>query len=276
MPLWVPQKGRVLTESNLPAVGSATFGNAVTTGAASATKGTPVQLIASTSFDTWGVEIFAEGYAASSTASPGCLDILIGASTESILIADLLMGNCGGAATQQTGPKRWFFPLYIPAGSRIAAQAAGARVSTSFDVGIQLYGGTGYPPWQVGTKVTTYGIGTVPNGTTVTPGGSGAEGSWTQITASTTMDHFCLLPSWQTNDTAMTALGVINVDIGVGSATESQVGSYHYFCQATESMEGPMQALPAFCAVPSGTRLAMRASSSVAVDTSNGAIHGVS
>lgn len=274
--LWVPQKGALLRQSNLPTVGSATFGNAVTTGAASGTKGSVVELISSTNFDSYMVEIWAEGYAASAVASPGCLDILIGSATESILIADLLMGNCGGAITQMTGPKRWIFPLYIPAGSRIAAQAAGSRTSTNFDVGIQLYGGAGYPPFKVGTKVDTYGIGTVPNGTTVTVGGTGAEGSWTQITASTSRDHFCLVPSWQANDSSMTALGVIQVDVGIGSATESLLGSFNYFCQVTESMEGPIQSLPLFGDFPSGSRLVMRASSSVAADTSNGAIHGVS
>ncbi len=276
MPLWVPNKGDLLTQSNLPTVGSASLGVAVQTGGSSSTKGTPVELIGSTSFDSFWVEIFAEGYAVSAGASQGCLDILVGASTEDILIADLLFGNCGGALTQQTGPKRWLFPLYIPAGTRIAAQAAGTRVSTNFDVGIKLYGGRGYPDCKIGSRVTTYGIGTVPAGTTVTPGGSGAEGSWTEIIASTTDDHFCLVPSFQFNDTTVTALGVYQVDLGCGSATEELLGSFTYFTQATESMDGPHEAFPVIQNIPASTRLVMRASSSVAVNTSNGAIHAVS
>lgn len=276
MPLWVPNKGDLLTQSNLPTVGSASHGTAVQTGASSSTKGTPVELIGSTSFDAFWVEIFAGGYAGNGLGSQGCLDILVGASTEDILIADLLFGNCGGALTQQTGPKRWLFPLYIPAGTRIAARAAGSRVSTNFDVGIKLYGGRGYPDCKIGSRVTTYGIGTVPSGTVIVPGGSGAQGSWTQITASTTEDHFCLVPSFQFNDTTFTAIGVYRVGIGCGSATEELLDAFTYFTQATESMDGPHEAFPAIQNIPASTRLVMRASSSVAVNTSNGAIHAVS
>lgn len=273
--LWVPQKGVFRRESNMPTVGSTTFGNAVTTGAASTTKGTPVELIASTAFDTYMMEITAEGYAASGAASPGCLDILVGSATESVLISNLLFGGCGNTTLGGLGPKRWLFPVYIPAGTRIAAQAAGNRTSVAFDVAVHLFGGSGYPPFQVGSKVETYGITTVPNGTTVTVGASGAEGSWAQITSSTTRDHFCLVPSWQANDTT-TTLASIQVDVGIGAATESLLGSFNYLSTAAEAMEGSFPLLPIFQNIPAGSRLVMRASSSGAADTSNGVIHGVS
>jgi len=266
-------------EHNTGTVGTANPGTSVTTGATSGTKGTAVTLIASTAFETYWVRVIAHSYSFSATASQGCLDILRGTATEDILIPDLLMGYCGWVAGSSTtlGPKVWDFPLYIPAGTRLAAQAAGARVSTAMRVAIYLYGGDGLPPFRVGSKVTTYGV-TVPNGTTVTPGATGAEGAFTQITASTTEDHFALVPSWQVSGATAVNLRALAVDIGVGAATEEEIAqSYWFSTDALEAMSGPHNSMPCFQDIPSGTRLTVRASNSGANDaTYNCALHGVS
>jgi hypothetical protein len=275
MALMIPQKGVRRVEHNAGTVGSANFGTSVTTGAASGTKGTAVQLIASTAFDAYWVTVMSHSYGASATASEGCLDILTGAATEEVLIPNLLMGYTGTATTGYI--KKWDFPLYIPAGTRLAAQAAGVRTSTAFRVAIYLYGGDGYPAFRVGSKVTTYGV-TVPNGTAITPGASGAEGSWTQITASTSEDHFALYPSFQVaTDTTVSNLNLA-VDIGLGAATEEEIAQSYFYCtESSERMNGPWPSMPCFQDIPSGTRLVMRASNSGVNDAAyNGALHGVS
>jgi hypothetical protein len=283
--LWVPQKGIVRVQHNVGNVGTLTPGTSVTTGGASSTKGTAVQLIASTSFDAYWIKVTASDYGLSATNASGCLDILIGAATEEVLIPNLLMGDCGGAAAVQGGPKVWEFPLYIAAGSRIAAQVAGLRVSTAMRVAVYIYGGHGYPPWRVGSKVTTYGIGTVPQGTSVTPGASGAEGSWTQITSSTSADHFCFSPSMQRtpSDTTFTPIEIFYMDMGIGAATEEAMlgteQSYVFRTDSGEITDGPYNSFPCFQDVPSGTRLVARLSSSGAAQTSGVpecAIHAVS
>lgn len=276
--LWVPQKGIVQVQHNFGTVGSTTAGTSCTTGATTATKGTPAQIFASTSFDTYWVTILAHSYGAAANIRQGCMDILIGAATEEVLIPNLLMGHCGAYATSGNGPKRWDFPLYIPAGSRIAVQAAGNATSTAFRVVMFLRGGNGYPPFRVGSKVTTYGMGTVPRGTTITPGASGAEGAWTQITASTTEDHFAFVPSFQVATDATTTVSVQAVDIGIGAATEEMIAeSYWYAVDSSEYMGGPYNSFPCFADVPSGTRLVMRASNSTTNDASyDGVIHAVS
>jgi hypothetical protein len=144
-------------------------------------------------------------------------------------------------------------------------------------VGIFLYGGNGSPSHRVGSRVTTYGIGTVPNGTAITPGASGGEGAWAQITASTTEDHFALVPSFQpTNDSTINFRSYA-LDLGVGAATEEEVAqSYWYMSTNTERFQN-VNSMPAFVDVPSGTRLAMRASNSGTNDAGyDGAIHAVS
>jgi len=278
--LWVPQKGNLRVEHNAGTVGSLTAGSSVTTGGTAATKGTPVQLFASTSFDTYWITINAYAYANAATDSQGAMDILSGAATEEVLIPNLLMGFCGTQALSLgRGFKTWSFPLYIPAGTRIACQAAGQRVTTAVIVQVYLYGGDALPPFRVGRKVTTYGMGTVPFGTTVVPGASGAEGAWTQITASTTEPHFAFFPSFQAGtDTTLNTLAYA-LDLGVGAATELEIAqTYQFPVNSDEVMLGPIPAMPAFIDVPSATRLAMRVSCSGALDVGNynGVIHAVS
>lgn len=280
--LWVPQKGIMRVEHNLGAVGLLNPGTAVTTGAASSTKGTPAQIFASTAFDAYWVEVLAYGYSASATTSQGCLDILIGAATEEVLIPNLLMGFCPVGLNQ--GPKRWSFPLYIPAGSRIAAQAAGDRVSTIVRVIVSLYGGNGCPPFRPGGKVTTYGITTVPAGTDVAAGYSAAEGAWVEIAASTSEDHFAFVPSFHPTDgdTTLTPAKSVFMDMGIGAATEEALlgtdQSFVFIYDSAESCHGPINSMPAFQDVPSGTRLVARLSMSGATDTGEPdcAIHAVS
>lgn len=278
--LAIPQKGRLLVEHNMGTVGADNPGTSVTTGAAADTKGTAVELVAATAFDVFWVTVIARGYGTSAAASQGCLDLLIGAATEEVLIPNMLMGHCGGrnGLNSCLGWKVWDFPLYIGAGSRLAAQAAGARVNTAFQVGLYLYGGVGSPNFRVGSKVTTYGVSAVPNGTTVTPGASGAEGAWAEMTASTSEDHFALVPSFQpTGDSTLNFL-TFAVDLGLGAATEEEIAqSYWFRTDTAETMDGPMPSIPHFQDIPSGSRLTMRASNSGVNDGGyNGAIHAVS
>jgi hypothetical protein len=276
--LWTPPLGGNRDAHNTGAVGSATPGTTVTTGSSSNTKGTPAELIASTPFDAYSVLIMAAGVGANTASSSCALDILIGASTEEILIPDLLAGGAGSVAGVGRGPKFWEFPLYIPAGSRLAAQAASLRTSIDFQVGIWIRGG-GYPLGPVGTKVVTYGMGTVPHGTSITPGDSGAEGAWTEVTSATTEDHFALIPSFQLGvDTNVAPRGVA-VDIGVGAAAaEHEIAqSYWFTYEANETMTGPLPPRCTYYQVPAGSRLAVRASCNGTLESNyDTVIHGVS
>lgn len=275
--LWVPKKGVLQVQHNMGLVGTTTLGTAVTTGAVATTKGTPAELIASTSFDAYWVEVIATAYASGGTNSSGCLDILTGAATEEVLIPNLLFGNAP-YTTWSNGAKVWHFPLYIPAGSRLAAQAAGDRTSTAFRVGIALYGGDGCPPFRVGSKVTTYGA-SVPVGTAVTPGASGGTGNWAQITASTSEDHFALFPSMQVDDTTMNdRLQTLEIAIGASSAEELISAPYRYETGTGEEVSGPFTPrVPTFADIPSGTRLSVRMSNSGTNDSGyTAALHGVS
>lgn len=273
--LWVPKKGRLRVEHNTGIVGSASIGPAVTTGASAGTKGAVTELFASTLFDAYWMQIIAGNYGAGVTASEGMVDILIGAATEEVLIPNLLMGYCASGVG-----KVWSFPLYIPAGSRLAAASAGARVSTAVFIGIYLFGGDGIPPFRIGSKVVTYPTApSVPRGLAITPGASGAEGAWTQVVAATSEDHFALVPSFQVETDTTTQVRRYAFDIGIGAAAaEEEIAQSYWFDQdSSEEMKGMYPNMPTFCDVPSGTRLAARVSNSGSNDAAYGCmIHAVS
>jgi hypothetical protein len=281
--LWVPQKGILRCEHNFGGVGTATVGTLATTGAASSTKGTPVEVFSATAFDAYWLVVLASQYGNGATTSQGCLDILVGAATEEVLVPNLLMGFCGSLSVLGVGPKCWQFPVYIPAGTRLAVQVAGDRLSTGMRVGVCLYGGGGLPPFRVGSKVTTYGITTVPAGTDVAAGASGAEGAWVQIDAATDEDHFAFVPSFHPTDGDTTlSIRTVFMDMGIGAATEELLlgveQSYIFHYDSGELCGGPFNPMPAFHDVPSGTRLVARLSMDGANDTGSPdcAIHAVS
>jgi hypothetical protein len=275
--LWVPQKGIVQVAHNTGSVGSLNIGTAVTTGASSGTKGSIATLISNLAFDAYWIDIMAFDYGLSATACEGMLDIMIGdvTSQNQVLIPNLLMGHCAGpnlAAIPAGVGKRWSFPLYIPAGAYIGAQAAGARTSTAFRVAVYLYGGKGYPPWRVGTRVVSYPTSpSVPRGLALTPGQSGAEGSWTQVVSATSVDHFAVVPSFQPEtDTTVTQKGCA-LDVGIGAAAaEEMIGEGEWYVMGTGEGVTNFPGFPIFADIPASTRLSARVSNSTTNDTAYG------
>jgi hypothetical protein len=260
----LPHKATRRSGHNYGATAALLPGTAVPTGASAVTKGAVTELIAATARDAYWLTIIASDYGLSAAASEGCLDIRIGAGSGQMLIPDLLMGYCGGdQATAGTGPKRWDFPLFIPGGSRLTAQAAGARLSV--DVQVRAYVRYGPPAFEYGHQVTTYGV-TVPDGFPVTPGSSGAEGAWTQIVASTTKDHIAVVPSFQlSGDTALQSRNY-QMDVGMGAAQDA-LDSYEFSTDFNDHLGGPWNSWPTFQNIPSGTSLHARLSASGSLDT---------
>lgn len=274
--LFTPLKGNLLYEDNTGDVGLTTLGTSVTTGGASNTKGAATQLILATSFDAYWVEIFASNYASSAAASDGCLDIMVGGvGSERVLIPDLLMGYAGDTTISRWG-KSWAFPLYIPSGTRLSARAAGLRTTTAMRVMIALHGGNGYAGFPVGTKVVTYGIGTVPNGTSITAGASGVEGAWTQLAAATSEDHIALVSSFQMTNITTASQRVVQMDIGIGAAAaEREISKRWWFMTEGSEIVNNVPRLPTFAPIPSGSRLSARLSCSNTAQAYDVAVHAV-
>lgn len=264
--LWVPTQGAPTIITNGGIVGTALPWTEVPENASTNTYGAVTELIsaANNTQESWGIEIVIWGTGASAAASEAACDILIGGATDDVLISSLLCGY-----SYQAGFSRYFFPLHIPRGVRIAAQVSTVRTGiTSLPrVGVWLYGG-GVPPFPVGRKVTTYGT-KINNsrGQAVTPTASGGAASVTQMTASSTEDHFYFLPGFQpATDTTITPQGWMNVGIGVGASTEQRIGTWWYQKDTAEQWVGPLPGLGSFAHVDAGQRLTLLVSNSGAND----------
>lgn len=275
--LWTPTAGDVKVISNSQIVGTGSPGTSIPDGASINTYGAVTEVIsaASNTQNSWGIVIFPNINTNPSAAiQDACMDILIGGATDDVLISGLLIGGAYGTASRS-----YFFPVHIPEGVRIAARVScGAAHATDPSVLIQLLGG-GVPPFRVGRKITTYGT-KVNNsrGQAVTPTASGGAASVTQMTASTSEDHFYFLPSFQVEtDTTISTQTFVNVGIGVGAATEDRIGTWWFGKDASERQSGPFPQWGAFTQVPSGSRLTILASNGGANDSAHGAlIHAVS
>lgn len=276
--LWVPggHEGGVIT--NAATVGSANPWTALPGNATTLLDGAVTEVIpaASNTQDSWGMAITITGTGAAATASEACCDILIGGATDDVLISALICGYAINSGASQS-VAQYFFPLHIPAGVRIAATLASVRTSITARIAIHLYGG-GVSPWRTGTRVVTYGT-QINNarGQAVVPTASGGAASVTEMTASTTHDHFYFLPGFQpATDTTITPAGWVNIGIGVGAATEERIGSWWYGKSTGEDNLGPIPTMGAWDDIPAGSRLTMLASNSGANDAAyDGLIYAV-
>ena len=276
--LLLPQKGDTKIISNSGIVGAANPGTAVPGHASTANSyGTLTEIIsaANNTQDSWGMMIYIANTGASATVSQASLDIYVGGATDDLLIKSLL---CGYRAPSSGGVATYFFPIHTPPGKRIAAQLSSARTGIAADVMIWLFGG-GVPPFRPGSRVTTYGTkADNSRGLAVTPTASGGTASVTEMSSSSTYDHFYLMPGFQAaNDTTLTPSGAINLGIGVGASTEERIGTWWYYKGTSEDTGGPWPAIGVFRSVPASTRLTMLASNSGANDAGyDGHVYAVS
>lgn len=265
-------------EGNLPAAGTGNVGALVTAHASDPTaKGTIVELVAATVRTNFELLVSVSAVAVNAAATASLVDILVGGSgAEQVLIANLMAGAAGSYVGQDRGPKVWRFNLRIEKGVRLSARIASERAANTGRVAVRLSDHGGKPRWRCGTVVDTVGIGTVPAGTAVTPGASGAAGAWAQMSASLAKNYISCLPSAQVAgaDTSV-ANRMYMLDVGIGAAAaEAVVGSRIYTTDQVEAMSGPLgDDGPIFQSLPSGSRLAVRMSGSGTVDGMEAALH---
>lgn len=188
MGLLIPRQGQSRNGQIGLTVANAEFGQVVTGSSTTHTKGSITELVSATTYDAFGlyVQLGATAPGASQNARV-LVDIMIGgAGSEQALIPNLLAGNLGSSATSAIGNQGYYFPIFIPAGSRIAARCQGSISSETVNVSLQFLQWPIPGQWY-GTRVTAYGADTANSrGTSHTPGAGGSYAAATQLTASTT------------------------------------------------------------------------------------------
>jgi len=258
MGLWVPPVTWDAYESN---IATPVIGTTVTAGGTANTKNTTyTELLASTSFDAYAVEIMFSNVATDGANTSMLVDIAIGAAaSETVIIPNLNAGAAIGHNSVTLGGQRYWFPLYIPAGSRLSATAAAAIASDTASVTVRLWGNPSSPVWA-GTEVIDYGTtGASSKGTPVTPGNSGAEGAWTQIVASTTRNHYYLAAGVGNNERTSVQDSIALLDVGVGAATEDPIME-DYRISAGVNEQFMQDLIGIFVQVPAASRLTARIS----------------
>lgn len=251
-------------------------GRLLTASGTAHTKGSWVELISAANnvHDTHLLFVWCYDTEVSNTDTGMSFDIGIGAAaSEIVLIPDILAGFAGVSSGRGN-----MFPVYIPAGTRIAARNQAVIVSDTVRVLAHLLGESSWgDPDRIRGKWETYGFtAATTRGVTMTSGAANVKGAYAQIVASTTRDHRYLIPSVQAADSSVTAARWF-IDIAVGAAASEVIIFPDMFVNASGSeIISGATAMPLLRPIPSGSRIAARIQSSGATDNnSNIVIHAI-
>lgn len=244
-------------------VPASSIGTTVTAHASADTKGTVVELTAATEQDAHWVSVtILVGATAGLT---GLLSLLIGASTESVLIADLPVT---ARVAQEGGGGPYLFPVFIPKGSRLSASYQNSTGSATVEVIVHLFGGSPLGPYAGCTYVDRYGDTASSRGTNVDPGAvANTYSAWVAIANTTLRPIRWLIVAVQNTDTTFAAAAQWTLQVGIGAATEQQIGGDLRLMAGTAGDNAfPFMHvyLPLF--VPAGSILSVRAKCSSTTD----------
>ena len=221
---------------------SVSEGTQVTSAGSNHTKGSFVQLIASTSYTFGGVLLVLGG---ANTGSRGFLfDLAIGAAaSEQVIVPNLYYYSQTDGSFVHA-----YIPIMIPQGSRISGRCQ--STTTSNYVRANVIGISGEAAHQ---DAVTYGADTAnTTGTAVTANASGnTKGSWVQMTAATTRSHEYMIVSTRASGNSQYIF-----DIGIGGSGSEQVLVPNLNIRDSSTGQPETYAFP--CRIPSGTRIAVR------------------
>lgn len=243
---------------------AASRGTTITASATANTKGSYVQLIASTAYTTQAVFVLCDDMAA---GIDYLVDISIGPATETVILPNLYFGGGTGTIVYSGGYR---FNVEIPSGTRITARCqSSSAVANQIRVTLLLVAmdERGSSPY---TTVTTYGVNTATSGgVSVDPGAvAHTKGAYSVITASTTqpIDELYVAIGNQKNTTRTSASWLI--DIAIGPATETVIiANIPVNCSSSPDIITPQTIGPIPIQIPVGTRLTARAQSDLATAT---------
>jgi hypothetical protein len=243
-----------------------------TTGGAANTKGNYAELIASTA----GAATMAK-VTINSTNQTGIqvnllVDIATGAAaSETVIIPNIVAGSHAEfAALGSHGPEFWF-PVDIPAGTRVSARCQDSVGADTANVHVALYGGG-----LAGGGIDTMGVTTATSlGTTVT-GGNNAYGTWTEIEDSTTAAYKTVIPSLATAEATWLGSTCL-IQVGTGAAlSETALQTFECTLTTAEAIRsGVFQPIVSYTAIPLGTRVAVRIWGGGAAEVFQVGLHGV-
>lgn len=234
---------------------SVTFGVAFTDPGSLNTKGAWTELVASSA---GGDGLVVSGICYNQTLTDRLVDIGTGgAGSEQVLIPDLYVPQ--GSDTISLGPM--FFPIPIPAGTRIAGRFARSAASAKFAAHVHTFREpfSTNPPFSL---LDAHGVNAAQSrGQTIDPGGTAnVKGAWTAVTNSTARDHRGLYIAIGRDTTISNGTRWL-VDIGTGGAGSEVAIVSDIACGAAPALDYVSAPFigPIYVDIPAGSRLSARA-----------------
>lgn len=253
--------GGQATETDGTSTGSSA-GTTVTCSASANTKGSWVQLVAATSQASgWVIPVINRGNA----ATRYLVDIGIGsAGNEVVLIPNLpYQSNSSSSPNGSAFP----FPLWLPAGVRVAARAQ-CGLSSSRTVVASLLGVAGPDLDGIsGMQVEAAGPTTADSGlVTIDPGGSAnTKSAYAELIASTAFRYRWVNLAFCGDAQSRNTAGInwlVDIAIGGSGSEIDVVSNFHVATAETNDLPSPI-CVPLPLTVPAGSRLSARVQCSV-------------
>ncbi len=249
-------------------VGPTATGVTITANASNNTKGSYTQLVASTPFACQMIQVSIQA-GTSAADITYLLDIATGgAGSETDIVANLLVDNQNTISANES-VRQFIVPIAIASGVRLSARCQCSTGSDTLEIAVTLISTNGAPGL---TSAVTVGASTgTSRGTQIDPGGTAnTKGSWVQMVASTASTYqWLMLMMDNFGQTSPAASARWAIDIGTGGAGSEVVlvpdlrvarGTTPIVCAPTM--------YPILTYIPSGTRVAVRASCSINTATS--------
>lgn len=240
-------------------------------------KGAYTTMVASTAFNSDGILVHAMCGAGGGT-SWAFVDVAIGATTaEQDIIPNLFV------AQGQAAPKSFYFPIPIPAGTRISARYQG-NISGSAPLDVTVYPVTGDFYLNHAQRVVSWGATLATTRGTTIDGGvtANAKGAYVQLSASTECDVSEIIIATGGTGTAAAAGAHFLVDLAIGAGGSEQIILPNLWFRVGSASSGfsplPEVVGPLPVAIPAGSRVSARcqSSSNVAGDrTLDLVVHGI-
>lgn len=239
------------------------------------TVGAWAQIVSSLSADVGWVRLIPASTTGVSGADSSVLfNLGVGAASSEVTVMDALGVGWFNLPIAPPHPG-WLFPLFIPRGSRVAGQIQSVVASKTAALRVEFFAvGDGPRPTR---KVTALGANLAASrGLVLSVGAAGAEGSWTEVIASTSESYTALGLSFQgAADTTQTSTSAL-VDIAIGpSGFETPIISDVLVSINGQEAVTPQSPLIHPVNVPAGSRLAARLAIGNSTSALDVTLHGI-
>ena len=248
--------------------GTSQFGPTVTADGTPHTKGAWAALLPASTFDSWMIAINTMDFTSNGVDTSTLVDIGVdpaGGTSYTVAVPNLLAGNNNSDQGRTT-----ILPIFIPAGSTVAARAQSVVGGQAGRVGCTIYGGT-HPnqPRLHRSVLTAYGPDVATSGGVAasSPGATNTKGTWTLIGTASRNHEGLVVATQGANSTTSAFYGLFDIGMDPAGGSSYTVIIKDVFVRGVSTERiyiiDPLSAMVAR-PIPSGATIAVRGQSTVA------------